>query len=399
MSQKIFIRQTPEGYRRTLWQDGRLIEFWYEGEDPDPMPGDLYCGRLRRLDRSLGGAFFDLGEDNPAFLRMRPSYPPLSEGGAYLVQVTRLALSGKAPRVTLSPKLAGGGSLIYQPREPGVDFTAVQQNLDAQFRQQIKESLQTLLMEKSASGGFAIQLNQAAVDLVQLLAEAAMLVTRWQSFEAAIQKDRTPRRLHTGQNPLEAFLLTKAGRNVDAIIFDTRRGFAAAEAFCRQNCPDRLPRLSCQPVRQWVPSEDELTEALNAAMQNEVPLPSGGWLLFERGETLTAIDVNSGEMRGGSLKNAESRALQVNREAALEIARQVRLRQWGGIFVVDFINMRSHSHQRQILETLRDALQNDPAECQVAKALSSFGLAEFTRATTAAALTAMVRRFEKDIGG
>src|SRR5690606_9127113 len=205
----------------------------------------------------------------------------------------------------------------------------------------------------AAGEGFVARRAALTADQGALAAEAQELRDLWRAVLSAEAAARPPACLHR-VSPLLS-LLWDSGAEIDEIVADTRAG---AEALGGELPPDLAARVSFRPQRDWIPGRDELDEQIAAALEPEVPLASGGMLLIEPGHTLTAIDVNSGGAAadGGGRRPGERRLLEANLEATREIARQLRLRNIGGIVVIDFIDLKSAESRARVVASLSRSL-------------------------------------------
>ncbi|MGE0653723.1 MAG: ribonuclease E/G, partial [Alphaproteobacteria bacterium] len=226
--------------------------------------------------------------------------------------------------------------------------------------------------------GFVIRHAAVAAAPEALAAEADRLRRAWHDIAERRAALKPPACLH--RDDAAVAMLRDAGAPVEEIVADMRGPADALRQRLDAALPELASRVVHRPARDWLPSPDEIEEQVADALEAEAPLPSGGSLVIEPGRTLTAIDVNSGAAAGdgGGRRAGERRLLEANIEAAAEIARQLRLRNIGGIVVVDFINLRDSPARGRVVEALKAALAADPAPCWVGD-MSRLGLVEMTR--------------------
>lgn len=376
---QIFVAERGGERHVALWRGGRLAAYRIDGPALRDRTGALYQGRVVRVEKALGAAFvlFDAGETGMLPLRRGERR---IEGERILVQVARERTGDKAPRLSGAPILEGR-FVDLLAMEPGVHMGATV--LDADAARAVRASLRKLAGDRC---GFRLTARAAGASADAVLAEAASLRAAWWRAVEAQAEAEPETCLLAAADAFLAFVNELPGAERVRLIADTRvlaarieRALAAAAA---QGVDVQL-----LPIREWRPSADEVAEALLAALEPRLPLPGGGWLLIEPGETLTAIDVNSGEAaaRRGSLDSADAR-LKLNLAACGEIAHQLRLRNIGGILVIDFVDMDDAARRNRVTTSLRTALAGDPAKTRVLP-MSELGLVQMTRQRRGPALS------------
>lgn len=381
---RLFVAAHESGRQFALVRDRSLVEYRIDRPGAASRIGEIHLGRVLRVDKGVAAAFIDLGLDRPALLPLGDHDGRPAEGETMAVQITRDARDGKGARVTGHPVLPGM-FLVFDPHHAGLGMSA--RIGDRPAAERLRALVGPLC---TTGGGFIIRHAAARATPTQLADEAARLRTVWQEIEARRAGLRPSALLHRDADPVLA-LLRDAGADIDEIVTDSR---GAAETL-RHRLGTALPELAghvaFRPLRDWVPSLEEIVEQVDAALDPEVALPGGGFLLFEPGRTLTAIDVNSGgaAIEGGGRKAAARRLVDVNLAAAAEIARQLRLRNLGGIIVIDFIDVKGGPARARVVEALEAALAGDPAPCQIG-AMSRFGLVEMTRRRRGASLSELL---------
>ncbi len=386
MTGRLLVSTRPGEQLLALWADDRLAEYVVEPAASDGRPGDIYLGRVTGVDRGLDAAFVDIGLARPGFLPLGESGERPTDGAAVVVQVTRGAQGDKGARLRARPVLAGR-LLDFDPHRPGVRLPE---------RTPEWQRLADLVRRLAGPGdGFVLRRAASGSGAEALAAEADRLRAFWAGVLTRAAAAKPPARLHHDGDPVYRLLRDQAGPPPAEIVFDTRAAAAAARAALAAVAPDLAGRVVYRPARDWVPSEAEIADDVAAALEPRAPLPSGGWLLFEPGETLTAIDVNTGTAQG---QGAERTLLHCNLEAAAEIAHQLRLRNIGGIVIVDFVDLKSKDHRRQVVEALGRAVALDPCACSVGS-MSRLGLVEMTRRRRGPSLAARLTRACPACGG
>lgn len=381
------------GRRLALVRNRTLVEYRVEDPETSSRIGEIHLGRVLRVDKGIDAAFVEIGLDRPALLPLAEHKGRLAEGDAVVVQVTRDARDGKGARLTGRPVLPGL-YLVLDPSRP--TMTVSSRIADPAAADRIRVRLAAL---HGPAEGFIIRQAVVGADPESIVAEAERLRAAWREIMAACAGRRPPVLLHRDADPVVSFLRDAGGR-VDEIVADSRGVAEALQRRLAAALPDLAGRVVFRPARDWRPSADEIEEQVEAALDPEVALPGGGFLLFEPGRTLTAVDVNSGTaaLDGAGRRGGERLILEANLAAVPEIARQLRLRNLGGIVVIDFIDMKAVPARRRVVEAMRAALADDPAPTQVGT-MSRFGLVELTRRRRGASLAEMLSRPCPTCGG
>lgn len=380
---RLFVTAADGGRKIALVDDRRLVEYRLDDPRTRSRIGDIHLGRVHRVETGIGAAFVDIGIERAGLLPLGEHAGTPVEGEAVLVQVTRDGRDGKGVRLTGRPVLPGL-ALVFDPHHAGVSIS--RRIGDAEAADRLQAAVRPLL---EPGDGFIVRSAARSATPEALAAEAARLRGAWRQIEAARAGARPPACLYRDDALLA--LLRDAGAGVDEIVVPTAGAATALRDRLAAALPDLAARVVARPVRDWLPGLDEIKEQVADALEVEVALPSGGSLLFEPGRTLTAIDVNSGgaARESGGRRAAERRFLQANLEAAAEIARQLRLRNIGGIVVIDFIDLEATAARRQVVAALEAALAADPAPCWIGP-MSRLGLVEMTRRRRGPSLAEML---------
>ncbi len=390
MSRELVIETTPSGAHAGLLDDGVLIEVDVVDAGEKAPRGAIFLGRVKTIDPDLDAAFIDCGLDQDAYLNGRdarfltrqprgtPIGQQLREGDAIVVQIRREAEGGKAPRVTTDVMLAGP-TVVYRPYHDDIELSG---RLARSWEREAQRERATELFPE---GGVLLRRAALVTDDAQLVADVERLRALWEAIETKAEQSTAPAVLHRLDDPLLRILAARASPDLERVVVADRTTLARARAILSEWQPALLDRLEC------VPRAFEATgaaEQLEEALQPEVPLPQGGSLVIEPTAALTAIDVNSGGRR----------ALDVNLEAAGEIARQLRLRRIGGTIVVDFVDLPSRRDRARLFSALRPAFAEDPLPVQVFP-MSPLGLVEISRRRTGRSLAEQLGRLCPSCGG
>jgi ribonuclease G len=372
-------------HRWVAWlEDGRVVEYHHEREGEAGPMGNIYLGRVIRVEKGLGAAFVDIGMKESAFLPLSEASAPLVEGSQVVVQIEREGRAGKDPRVTTRASLPG----VYLVLLPGRRGISVSERItDKDERSRLSALVRKFA---DADEGFMVRTAADGVQERQLREEAVALRNLWRGLLGR-RHVRPPAMLHR-QPPIDLRLLRDYGPQFDEVLYDQRDAAAAAMTWSRAALPTLESRIEFQRGVEWVPAPAEIREQVEDALQPRVNLPASGELVIERTEAMTVIDVNAGTANIAKVDAANERMiLRTNLAAADEIARQLRLRNIGGIVVVDFIDLKEGAHRQQVLDRLRAGSAHDSAPVWVG-AMSRLGLVELTRKRRGPTLSELMTR-------
>ena len=355
------------------------------GESAPPPPAAVDGGSANDAEDGAEGDAFGLPLRRS---HRRPQEGPpiqdrLKEGRELVVQVVREAFGGKGPRVTCFITLPGR-YLVHAPQEP---FRGVSRRIhDPAERQRLRDILAGL---PEGSGGFIVRTAGAGAAAEAFQADARFLVNAWKSIEARISSSPVPAVLH---GDLDLFLrsLRDAPRgSYDRVVVDDERMHRAGREYLREIDPQLAARLQQHVGAESLFDATDVSQDIEKALRPRVWLSSGGTIVIEQTEALVSIDVNTGKFVGA--RRPEETVLKTNLEAAEEIARQLRLRDLGGIIVVDFIDMDRPEHRRSVMDALEKALERDRSRTKVV-GLSELGLLQLTRKRTRLGIAAVMMR-------
>jgi ribonuclease G len=398
MANSLLISVADCDVRVALVEDGRLAEFFLENRFRTGPVGNIYRGRVLRLLPGLAAAFVDLGLERPAYLfaedvaaqddefqrlwlkdepeeAPRPKQPPaaigdlLHEGQEILAQVLRGPLGNKGARLTTHLTLAGH-YLVYSPTQPHLGIS--RRIADDNERQRLRAILEEL---QAPEGGFIARTASRGQDREKLRRERDVLLARWQKIIQ--QKDAAaPALLDREMETCLRVVRELFSPEIDRLVVDDPAAFEKISDYLESLNPYDKYRLELHAGPEPLFSHFGLELDWPRLLARKVWLKSGGYLLFDPAEALTAVDVNTGRFVGRD--DLEETILQTNLEAAREIARQLRLRNIGGLIVIDFIDMERTDHRDQVYQALLEAVSRDRAKTTVLP-VSALGLVEMTR--------------------
>ncbi len=376
----ILIDVAPGETRIALLEDGRLEGIVIDRAGHESIVGNIYLGRVESVVDGLQAAFVDIGLGKSGFLALPEVRPPdadekagigdfLNEGDSVVVQVLRDPIEDKGAKLTARIGISGR-DLVFKPGQPGV---SISRRIDDEGERQ---RLGDLMAEIADEGeGFILRTAAADAEAEDLRTEAERLRDRWHAVEDAGAGGRAPLRLLRDEEPAVAVLRDHGGADLDRVVVDDPDMLARLRAYAEREMPEISRHIESHTGRRALFDTHGVEEMIEEAFDCVVELPSGGSLIISEMPALTAIDVNTGGATDGG---KEHTALVTNREAAVEIARQIRLRNLSGLMVADFAPLRRDDHRGAVLDALRRAMANDPLQPHVI-GYTRLGLVEMTR--------------------
>ena len=400
MSEEILINVTPREIRVAVVENGMLQEVHVERALRRGYVGNIYKGRVSRVMPGMQAAFVEIGLERAAFLHASDivrALPPLANEGAengngaqhpiselvhegqeIVVQVVKDPIGSKGARLTTHLSVPSRYLVLL----PYAKVVGVSVRIEDEVeRARLKDALQTLAAETAF--GYIVRTNAEGQSQEALAEDVAYLGKLWQSLQERIARSGFGERVYEDLSlPLRALrdLMRSA---VEKVRVDSREYFERTTDFARQFMPDLAERIEHYPGERPIFDLYGVEDEIQRALKKEVPLKSGGYLVIDQTEAMTTIDVNTGAFLGH--RNLEETVYKTNLEAAQAAARQLRLRNLGGIIIIDFIDMTDEEHKRQVLRMLEKALALDHAKTTVYE-MSPLGLVEMTRKRTVESL-------------
>lgn len=379
--------QTEE-VRVALVKDNHLYDLDIETPGESKKKGNIYKAVVTRREPSLGAVFIEYGAKRQGFLPLKeiaPSYfikqpegdeklPVTSlirEGQELLIQVEKEERGSKGAALTTFITLAGC-YLVLMPNSPRAG--GISRRIEGDERDELKETLNALSMKEDM--GVIIRTAGVGKSSEELQADLDMLCNQWQAIKNAYQTQLAPCLIHQEGDVIIRSIRDNLRSSIREIIIDDHISYIKAKQYIEQVKPEFLPHLKLYNSSIPLFNYYQIESQIETAYRHSVMLPSGGSLVIDRTEALVSIDINSAKATSGS--DIETTAVTTNLEAADEIARQLRLRDLGGLVVIDFIDMSSPKNQRDVENRLKEALKADRARIQVGR-ISRFGLLEMSR--------------------
>ena len=402
MQQDILVNWSPQETRVAVVEFGAVQELHVERTLERGLVGNVYLGKVARVLPGMQSAFIDIGLDKAAFLHVadvwqkhaegeaaaartgQPLVPiekQVFEGRAIMVQVIKDPMGTKGARLSTQISIAGR-HLVFLPQD---DHIGVSQKIPSDQRDALRQRLQALVGQ--AGGGFILRTNAEDSSDEELSEDIAYLRKTWARIKEASLRLPPASLLHQDLTLLQRVLRDLVGEATQSIRIDSQEQFAKLQAFGQEFMPKAAERLQLykgeRPIFDLYAIDEEIAKALG----RRVDLKSGGYLIIDQTEALTTVDVNTGGYVGA--RNFEDTIFKTNLEAAQAIARQLRLRNLGGIVIADFIDMARPEHQDAVLAEFRKQLSRDRVKT-MAGGFSSLGLLEMTRKRTRESLAHML---------
>lgn len=378
-----------EEIRVALANGQKLYNLDIDVPGQDRKKGNIYKGKITRVEPSLEAAFVDYGANRHGFLPYKEisrnyyteaankakERPPIAkaikEGTEVIIQVNKEERGNKGAAVSTYISLAGR-YMVYMPENPKAG--GISRRIEGKARQQLKETLNNITLPKNS--GIIVRTAGIGRTTEELSWDLNYLDQVWTAIKTAATVHKAPHFLYQESDIFIRALRDYLRPDVNEILIDDKKTYEKARDFMQQVMPHNLKKLSFYDDTIPLFSRYQIESQIQSAFSREVQLPSGGSLVIDHTEALISIDINSARATKGS--DIEETALNTNLEAADEIARQMRIRDLGGLVVIDFIDMRNHKNQRLVEQKLNEAVSNDRARVQTSK-ISRFGLLEMSR--------------------
>ncbi|GMG86590.1 ribonuclease G [Biformimicrobium ophioploci] len=399
VNEEILINVAPMETRVALVENGVLQEVYLERTQRRGIVGNIFKGKVVRVLPGMQAAFVDIGLEKAGFIHASDIAPLddsgmedrngevadirelVREGQSLVVQVVKDPIGTKGARLTTHLSVSAR-YLVYMPytRHIGVS-NRIEEEVERERLKQLVEESSAKLAEsgQTGSGGFILRTVAEGVSEDELLLDIPFLYRLWNEMEERIKSRPVPSVIY---EDLPLFMRTMrdlARPHTEKVRIDSREAYARVAKFANKFAPEIANRIEHYPGERPLFDLYSVEDEIEKALDNKVTLKSGGYLIVEQTEAMSTIDVNTGAFVGH--RNLEETIFKTNLEAATTIARQLRLRNLGGIIIIDFIDMQDEEHQRQVLRTLEKAMERDNAKTCIT-GVSELGLVEMTRKRT-----------------
>ena len=407
MKREILINANPRETRVAILEDDQLVELLVDRPDARRMVGDIYLGKVEAVLPGIQAAFVNIGTEKSAFLHAsdlvvaedeekddengddddangdeedersarRAKVPPIQEllkrGQEIIVQISKEPISTKGPRVTAQISLAGR-FLVYMPFASRVGVS--RKIGDRAERQRLREMVQEVLPKDS--GGVIVRTVGEDATQETFKRELNTLISNWKRVKKKTHFTRAPALVHRETSLTRGIIRDLFSTKVDKLTVDSKQLYNEITEYLKGIAPELSERVHLYGEPRPLFDKADIETEIRDLFKRRCDLPSGGYIIIEQTEALVSIDINSGRYTGK--KDPEKTILKTNTEAAREVARQIRLRDIGGIIVCDFIDMETRANRDKVLQELRTHLGRDRARTK-AFGVSDLGLIEMTR--------------------
>lgn len=396
MSDEILINAQPMETRVAMIENGMLQELFIERSNKRGIVGNIYRGKVVRVLPGMQAAFVDIGLERTCFIHAsdfdsdglshRDIRECVRDGQQVSVQVVKDPLGSKGAKVTAKLSISSR-YLVYMPR---LEDSGVSQRIDDEEERSRLKAL--VLSTREAHfpellGDFIVRTAAEGVSEKELKDDMVFLHKLWQDISSRMRTDKVPSMLYEDLPVYHRVLRDLSHADMERIRVDSRETLQKMEGFTETFCPDIKPLLEWYPGGRPIFELFSIEDDIQKALSRRVELKSGGYLIFDQTEAMTTIDVNTGGFVG--CRNLEETIFKTNLEAATALARQLRVRNLGGIIIVDFIDMQSEDHQRQLLRALERALAKDLTKTAIS-GVTELGLVQIVRKRTRESLEQML---------
>ena len=369
MPQQIIISSTPEEVRMGLVDSGILQEFMVERAMSAHLVGSIFLGRVSNIVRGIQAAFIDIGLDQNAFLYLGDSQD-LTEGASVMIQITKDPRGTKGPTASREITFPGHYAVLF----PFSDNIGISRKITGEEERTRLRSLAEKL--RPPGMGLVLRTEAEGVSADVLETDINNLLAEWNVVAVRAKRAKAPAFLHRELDLSVRMVRDYFTRDVKEIVVDNPEAFQRIQALLSE-----MKDAEDTELKLWDSGEDVfsgfgLGDTLASLADRRVELPSGGYLVIDHTEAMTVIDVNSGSYSGKN--NLEETIMEINRQAAREIAHQLRLRDIGGIIVVDFIDMHSEENRQEVLAVLEDSFAGDKMRPRI-QDITVLNLVEITR--------------------
>ena len=384
VDRKMIVREADERVQIGVLEDGILVEHYVAQSQSASLIGNIYLGKVQNVLPSMEAAFVDIGKGRNAVLysgevdwdaaetgnQPRKIEVALKTGDKVLVQVTKDPVGQKGARLTSQISLPGR-YLVYVP---GGNMNGISRKLPDKERQRLKGILKELL---PADAGVIVRTAAEGATEEQLALDVKRLTEQWQTIGKKSEKGKAPTLLHTESDQLIKIIRDVFNEDFQSMVVQGEKTNQTIVEYLESVAPELKERLSLHKKKEDIFDAFRIGDQIHKALERKVYLPSGGSLVIDRTEAMTVVDVNTGKFIGSG-GNLEETVTKNNLEAAEELVRQLRLRDIGGIIVVDFIDMTLEANREQVQRRLMECLSRDRTKHQVAE-VTSLGLVQMTR--------------------
>ncbi|WP_148134740.1 Rne/Rng family ribonuclease [Candidatus Formimonas warabiya] len=401
MYKEILIKMDPEETAVAVVEDQQLVEIYLERSSNQRLAGNIFKGIVENVLPGMQAAFVDIGLEKNSFLYVEEAVPQrvgeddadgeprhysigevLKEGQEILVQIAKEPIGTKGARVTTHLTLPGR----YVVLMPTVDYVGISRRIESEPE---RKRLKALAEQVKPEGmGLIVRTVAEGMSQEELAADIKMLAKLWKKVQSKALRSSAPQLIHKDLELLQRIVRDTLAENVDRVLVNSKEGYEKIQEILDVTAPTLKNRVMIKDVKDIFFVYD-IPAQMEKALKRKVWLKSGGYLIVDQMEALTAIDVNTGKFVGTT--NLSDTVLKTNLEATVEIARQLRVRNIGGIIIIDFIDMDIPQHKALVLQALENELKKDKTKTNIL-GFTQLGLLEMTRKKVGQGLTHVLQK-------
>ena len=394
VKREVLANTSFEETRIAILENGRLAELHWERKSSQNIVGNVYKGTVENVLPGISSAFVNIGFEKNAYLyisdvlgdKNAPIDQTLKKGQTVMVQVAKEAISTKGPKVTMDVSLPGR-YLVFTPFQ---EYVGISKHIaEPEERQRLEKIVDKLVKEHLGGKGVVVRTEAEGASEEELEREVKYLQNMWASVQKKFEEKPSPAILHQDLGLAMQIARDILSEQVYVYMLDSKESHKEVVDFVEGFAPELKDRIKLYEAKTPIFKAFSIEKQIDTIRETKVPLPNGGSIVIQEAESLCAIDVNTGRFTGS--KSQEETVTATNIEAATQVAHQIRLRNIGGIIVVDFIDMRKASNRAKVMEAFAEACRADRAKIRILP-ITRLGLIELTRErkrmSTAALLTA-----------
>lgn len=378
---EILANTSFEETRIAVLENNKLVELLWERKSAQSIVGNIYKGVVENVLPGISSAFINIGFDKNAYLYISdvlgdtraPIDHTLKKGQHVMIQVAKEAIGTKGMKVTMDVSLPGR-YLVFTPFHKDVGLS--KHIIDSAERNRLSQIVNKLAAENFPGKGIVVRTEAEGATEIELTREVKYLMRTWEAIERRYESSPPPCLLHKDLDLTMQVARDMLSEKVYVYLLDNKEAYHNVIDFIGKISPELKDRIRCYDGKTPIFSAFNMEGEIEKLRQTKVALPSGGTIVVQEAESLCAIDVNTGRFTGS--KSQEETVTMTNIEAAYEIAHQLRLRNIGGIIVIDFIDMKKASNRNRVMEALADAVKRDRAKIRILP-ITRLGLIEMTR--------------------
>jgi ribonuclease G len=378
MERTILVNLEDQETKVAILEDGEVVEIFIDRDQETKLVGNIYIAVVEKVMKNLEAVFVNIGLDKSCYLPFNEvmdvdqNYvPKMKKGDRILVQVIKDPISTKGARCTTNISLPGR-YLVFKPFDAKPSVGVSRSIVDVKERDRVRSIIKNADIKQ---GSFIIRTEASGADEKFLLREVEYLKELWKKIEAKIKPSKPLSLIHKDFGIVFKIVRDKMTQETKAVIIDSMDEYQAVASFVKMLSPESLEKVIHYTGKTPLFESHGVDKVLNRITKQKIYLKSGGYIIIQEAESLCAIDVNTGRTKGSSL---EETILKTNLEALEEIALQLRLRNIGGIIVIDFVDMYKREHRDLLLQELKKATRYDKARIKILP-VTALGLVEMTR--------------------